>query len=95
MYDVIVVGAGNAPFAAAVSAVENGAKRVVVACRDDLMRVTDGRSGPDLANILIDRSHDTMCWMQGKGPIKFELALSVMGIRVGGTIKWPKDLDGI
>ena len=44
---------------------------------------------------IIDRSYDTMCWMQGKGPIKFELALSVMGIRVGGTIKWPKDLDGI
>ena len=29
-YDVIVVGAGNAAFAAAVSAHENGAKRIVV-----------------------------------------------------------------
>ena len=29
-YDVIVVGAGNAAFAAAVSAKENGAGRVVV-----------------------------------------------------------------
>ena len=29
-YDVIVVGAGNAALAAAVSASENGAKRVVV-----------------------------------------------------------------
>lgn len=143
-FDVIVVGAGNAAFAAAVSAKENGAKRVVVlekapkaqrggnthfsgaifrhvfndvkeldrfvpdaeekypgfhagveaypkeAFREDLMRVTNGRSDPELSTILIDESYDTMCWIQDKGLMHFELAHSVMGVRVGGKIKWPK-----
>ncbi|MBI3935984.1 MAG: FAD-binding protein, partial [Betaproteobacteria bacterium] len=143
-YDVIVVGAGNAAFAAAVSARENGAKRVAVlekaprqqrggnthfsgailrfafdkvsdldrfvpaaereypgfhagvppypgeAFREDLMRVTDGRSDPELSTILIDNSYDTVCWMQDVGKMEFELAKSVMGIKVGDRIKWPK-----
>ncbi|HEV7821442.1 MAG TPA: FAD-dependent tricarballylate dehydrogenase TcuA [Burkholderiales bacterium] len=143
-FDVIVVGGGNAAFAAAVSAKEHGAKRVVVLekapkaqrggnthfsgaifrhyfndvkeldrfvpdteekypgfhtdCepytkddfRADLMRVTNGRSDPELATILIDESYDTMCWIQEKGRMHFELAHSVMGIRVGGKVKWPK-----
>lgn len=143
-YDVIVVGAGNAAFAAAVSAKENGAKRVLVLEKapqekrggnthfsgailrfvfndvselhrfvpdaeqeypgfnqgvppytkedfhDDLMRVTDGRSDPELAKVLIDNSYQTVCWMQDVGRMKFELAKSVMGIKVGDKIKWPK-----
>jgi tricarballylate dehydrogenase len=143
-FDVIVVGGGNAAFAAAVSAKEHGAKRVVVlekapkaqrggnthfsgaifrhyfndvkeldrfvpdaeekypgfhaGCepytkedfRADLMRVTNGRSDPELATILIDESYDTVCWIQDKGRMKFELAHSVMGVRIGGKIKWPK-----
>jgi tricarballylate dehydrogenase len=143
-YDVIVVGGGNAAFAAAVSAKENGAKRVLVlekaprekrggnthfsgavfrfiynhvseldrfvphaekdfpgfhkgvqpypreAFREDLMRVTQGRSDPELSRILIDNSYDTMCWMQGTGGMQFELALSVMGVRVGNEVKWPR-----
>src|SRR5450759_129084 len=143
-YDVIVVGGGNAAFAAAVSAQENGAKRVVVlekapkaqrggnthfsgavfrhiyndvreldrfvpdaeskypgfhagvqpypiaAFREDLMRVTDGRSDPELSKILIEQSYDAMCWLQESGRMKFELAHSVMGIRVGNKMKWPK-----
>lgn len=142
--DVLVIGAGNAAMAAAVSARENGARRVVVlekapiekrggnthfsggifrfafdsvdalqrfvptaeavypgfttgvplypkdAFRDDLMRVTQGRSDPDLSKIMIDHSYDTTCWMQDVGRMKFELAKSVMGIRVGDRIKWPK-----
>ncbi len=60
------------------------------AFRDDLMRVTNGRSDPELADILIDQSYDTLCWVQEKGRMKFELAHSVMGIRIGGKIKWPK-----
>lgn len=143
-YDVIVVGAGNAAFAAAVSARENGARRVVVlekapraqrggnthfsgaifrfafddaadlarfvpdaeaqypgfsrgvqpypgsAFRDDLMRVTDGRTDPELSAILIDNSWDTVCWLQDAGRMRFELALSVIGVRTGNEIKWPK-----
>ena len=142
-FDVIVVGGGNAAFAAAVSAQENGAKRVVVlekapkaqrggnthfsgavfrhiyndvreldrfvpdaeqkypgfhagvqpypiaAFREDLMRVTDGRSDPELSKILIEQSYDAMCWLQESGRMKFELAHSVMGIRVGTKMKWP------
>jgi len=143
-YDVIVVGAGNAAFAAAVSARENGAKRVVVlekapksqrggntffsgaiyrfvyddvkeldrfvpdaeekypgfhagveaypkqAFRDDLMNVTQGRTDPELSTILIDNSYATVCWMQDKARMEFELAMSVMGIKVGNQVKWPK-----
>lgn len=143
-YDVIVVGAGNAAFAAALSARENGAKRVLVlekaprekrggnthfsgavfrftysdvaaldrfvpnaerdypgfhkgvqpypveVFRDDLMRVTQGRSDPELASLLIENSYDTMCWMQDVGKHKFELAVSVMGVRVGNEVKWPR-----
>ncbi len=141
--DVVVVGAGNAACAAAVSARENGAKRVVLlekapraqrgdnthfsgaifrfvfnevsefdrfvpaaeeeypgfhagvpaypkdAFVEDLMRVTEGRSDPELANLLIDESYDTTCWLQDAGKHKFELARSVMGIKVGNQIKWP------
>ncbi|MDB5808872.1 MAG: pyridine nucleotide-disulfide oxidoreductase family protein [Betaproteobacteria bacterium] len=143
-FDVIVVGGGNAAFAAAISAREHGAKRVLVlekapkaqrggnthfsgaifrhyfndvkeldrfvpdaeekypgfhagcesypkeAFRADLMRVTGGRSDPELSTILIDESYDTLCWIQEKGGMEFELAHSVMGVRVNGKIKWPK-----
>ena len=144
MYDVIVVGGGNAACAAAVSARENGAKRVLLlekapkaqrggnthfsgaifrfvfnkvdeldrfvptveeeypgfhagvpvypreAFLEDLMRVTDGRSEPELADLLIDASYDTTCWMQDVGKHEFELAKSVMGIKVGNSYKWPR-----
>ena len=143
-YDVIVVGAGNAALAAAVSAKTHGANRVLVlekapreqrggntffsggiyrfvyndvkeldrfvpdaeqkfpgfhagvepypsaAFRADLMSVTQGRTDPELSKILIDNSYETVCWMQDTGKMEFELALSVIGVRVGDQIKWPK-----
>jgi tricarballylate dehydrogenase len=139
--DVIVVGAGNAALAAAVSAREQGARRVVVLEKappelrggnthysggllriafdradqlltlapdverqvpgfltgvhpyprdlfmDDLLRVTEGRTDPELAEILIGRSYDTACWMAKQG-IVMEAAVSLSGIKVGNTIKW-------
>ena len=140
-YDVVVVGAGNAALAAAVSAREQGASRVVAlekAPRDlrggnthysggllrfaydraedllplvpdveqqvpgfltgvepypqkrfhgDLERVTEGRSDPELAEILIGRSYDTVRWMARQG-IAMEAAVSLSGVRVGNTVKW-------
>ena len=140
-HDVIVVGAGNAALAAAVSAREQGAARVLVlekAPRElrggnthysggllrfaydrvedllpmvpgveeevpgftasvepyprdrfqaDLVRVTEGRADPELAEVLIGRSLDTMRWMVAQG-IVMEAAFSLSGVRVGNTIRW-------
>jgi tricarballylate dehydrogenase len=60
------------------------------AFREDLMRVTQGKSDPELADLLIGASYDTTCWMQDVGKHEFELARSVMGIKVGNTYKWPR-----
>src|ERR1700738_2351084 len=139
--DVLIVGAGNAALAAAVSAREQGAARVVAlekaprALRGgnthysggllriafdraedlralvpdadtevpgffagvepypqklfmaDLLRVTDGRTDPELAELLIGRSYDTACWMARQG-IEMEPALPLSAVKVGDTIKW-------
>ena len=141
-YDVIVVGAGNAALAAAVSAREAGAQRVLAlekapqdlrggnthysgallrfafdrpedlrplvgdtegeapgfldevrpypaaAFWDDLQKVTEGRTDPALAEILISRSYATACWMATLG-IRMEPAVSLAAVRVGGRLRWP------
>lgn len=143
-FDVIVVGAGNAALAAAVSARENGAERVVVLekapremrggnthwsgglfriafddvadldplvpdaeehlpgfragvqpytaqdFREDLARVTGGRSDPELSEILISNSYDTILWIKQHAGVPMEPALSLGGIRKGDVVKWPK-----
>src|SRR5262245_5009136 len=140
-WDVIVVGAGNAALAAAVSAREQGARRVLALEKAprtlrggnthysggllriafdraedlrplvpqaekevpgffagvepypyklfmvDLLRVTDGRTDPELAELLIGRSYDTACWMAKQG-IEMEPAVSLSAVKVGDTIKW-------
>ena len=140
-YDVVVVGAGNAALAAAVSAREQGARRVVALEKAprplrggnthysggllriafdraedlrplvpdaeaevpgfyagvepyphalfmaDLRRVTDGRTDPELAELLIGRSYDTACWMARQG-IEMEPAVSLSAVKVGDTLKW-------
>lgn len=53
----------------------------------DLLRVTDGRTDPELAEILIGRSYDTITWMARQG-IALEPAVSLGGIRVGDRVKW-------
>ncbi|MBV8772518.1 MAG: FAD-dependent tricarballylate dehydrogenase TcuA, partial [Deltaproteobacteria bacterium] len=44
---------------------------------------------PDLAQILISNSYNTACWMAEQG-IRFEPAISLGAVKVGGVIKWPK-----
>lgn len=143
-YDVIVVGAGNAALAAAISARENGAERVVVLekapedmrggnthwsgglfriafdrpedldplvpdaeehlpgfregvqpytaedFRGDLARVTGGRSDPELSEILIANSYDTILWLKQHAGIPMEPAFSLGGMVKDGVVKWPK-----
>jgi len=142
-FDVIVIGAGNAALAAAVSARKTGAKVLMLekateeerggntyfsggllrfafdtveqlhrlvpdaekeypgfnagiepynkdAFRADLHRMTDGRTDPELSELLIDESYNTVCWMKEVGRIPMEPALSLGGVRVGNVIKWPK-----
>lgn len=144
-YDVIVVGAGNAALAAAVSAHENGARVLVLekAPRElrggnthwagavfrfafddprelapllpgieerfenfydgvnpytrkdymaDLLRVTNGRTDPMLAGILVDNSRDTVFWMHETGGVKMEPASTVAGVKKGNTVMWPRGL---
>ncbi len=59
------------------------------AFRADLMRMTERRTDPELCEILISNSYETACWMAQEG-IRFEPAISLSAVRVGGTIKWSK-----
>jgi tricarballylate dehydrogenase len=54
---------------------------------DDLRRVTEDRTDPELAELLISRSYDTVRWMAAQGLV-MEAAVSLSGIKVGDTIKW-------
>jgi hypothetical protein len=53
--------------------------------RADLDRVTEGRSDPELAEILIGRSYDTVRWMARQG-IAMEAAGGLMSGAVFGRI---------
>ena len=55
----------------------------------DLRRMTSDHSDPQLAQILIGNSYDTACWMADQG-IRFEPAVSLGAVKVGGVIKWAK-----
>src|SRR5437764_11854765 len=137
--DVVVVGAGNAAFSAALAAAEHagsvlvlerapeeeaggnsrftaGAMRCVYDGVDDLKalmpdlteeeirntdfgtyteekffddmgRVTEYRADPDLAELLIKRSRDTMRWMRGKG-IRFAPIYGRQAFKVDGKFKF-------
>ena len=55
----------------------------------DLLRITNGRTDRELAEVLISNSFDTVCWLVELG-IEMEPAVSLGGVMVGNVIKWPK-----
>jgi tricarballylate dehydrogenase len=138
-YDVVVVGAGNAAFCAALAAREQ-AERVLVLERapedeaggnsrftaglmrvayngvddlrrlipdlseeeiarsdfgtyteeqflDDMARVTEYRCDPDLTEILVKRSLETVAWMGSKG-VRFTAAWGRQAFNIGGRFKF-------
>ncbi|MBI2911899.1 MAG: FAD-binding protein, partial [Chloroflexi bacterium] len=52
---------------------------------NDLMRVTNGRSVPELAELLVNESYPTVKWMQESG-ITWEILYP--DYKVGGRFKW-------
>jgi len=56
----------------------------------DLLRVTHGKTDPELAAILIDNSFEAIRWAREFGGIPMEPATTLSGIKVGNRIKWQK-----
>ncbi len=54
---------------------------------DDMMRVTQGRSDPDLAQILVSQSHPTMKWLQEKG-VRFVLSYGRQAFKDGDKFRF-------
>jgi tricarballylate dehydrogenase len=54
---------------------------------DDLARVTDNRTDPDLAEILVKQSFDTLKWMRSKG-IKFMPIYGRQAFQVDGRFRF-------
>ncbi len=54
---------------------------------DDLGRVTQYRTNPDMAELLITRSFDTLLWMRSKG-IRFMPMYGRQAFKIGGKMKF-------
>src|SRR6266498_2419172 len=137
--DVIVVGAGNAAFCAALAAQEQGASVLMLEAApeeesggnsrftagsvrvayngvddikslvpdlteqeiastdfgtytadqffDDMARVTQDRADPDLVELLVTRSFDTLNWMRQKG-VRFIPIYGRQAFKIGGKFKF-------
>jgi tricarballylate dehydrogenase len=138
-FDVIVVGAGNAAFCAALAAREQGASVVMLEAApeeesggnsrftagsmrvvyngvddiktlvpdlteeeiatsdfgtytqdqffDDMARVTQDRANPDLVELLVTRSFDTLNWMRSKG-VRFIPIYGRQAFKIDGKFKF-------
>src|SRR5216684_810317 len=54
---------------------------------DDLARVTQYRTSPELADLLVRRSFETMMWMRTKG-VRFQPIYGRQAFNVGGRFKF-------
>ncbi|MBX9812083.1 MAG: FAD-dependent tricarballylate dehydrogenase TcuA [Burkholderiales bacterium] len=54
---------------------------------DDMGRITQYRTDPDLCEILISRSFETLVWMRKKG-VKFQASFGRQAYKVGGKFKF-------
>ncbi len=54
---------------------------------DDIVRVTEHRCDPDLAALLVGRSHETLVWMAGKG-VRFTPTYGRQAFQVDGKLKF-------
>lgn len=54
---------------------------------DDLFRVTQNRCDPDMAEMLVRRSRETLVWMRGKG-VRFQPSLGRQAFKVNGRFRF-------
>ncbi len=54
---------------------------------DDMARITEYRANPDLVEILIDRSHETLKWMKNQG-VRFMPIYGRQAFEVDGTFRF-------
>src|SRR5712692_8971224 len=54
---------------------------------DDMARVTQHRANPDLVELLVTRSFDTLCWMRDKG-VRFIPIYGRQAFKIEGKFKF-------
>ena len=58
----------------------------------DLVKLTDGRTDPELSEILVSNSLGTVMWMHEVGKIPMEPAVGLSGVDKDGVIQWQRGL---
>src|SRR6201997_5770845 len=54
---------------------------------DDMARVTQNRADPDLVELMVTRSFDTLCWMRDKG-VRFIPIYGRQAFKIDGKFKF-------